>query len=77
MMAKLTGRIRCRRTWTGRMILQVEEIILKAPMGEAVECLAWRDATERDVHVGCAYQLTDPDHSKSVTQSGKDRRTEQ
>ena len=69
MKAKLTGRVRCRRTWTGRMILQVEVIVLKAPMGEAVECLAWRDATEHEVHVGCAYRLTDPDHSKIITQN--------
>lgn len=51
-MSKLTGNIRYRTTWRGKMILQVEESLSASRYpDDTYEYTAWRDATVSDMVV--------------------------
>lgn len=51
-MCKLTGKVRYRTTWRGKLILQVEESFSRSRYpDDTYEYTAWRDATVSDMVV--------------------------
>lgn len=51
-MIKLTGKVRYRTTWRGKLILQVEESLSTSRYPDDIhEYTAWRDATVSDMIV--------------------------
>lgn len=48
---KLTGEIRFRTTWTGRLVLQVQYFYLSSAYGNIASHHGWRDAKLADLKV--------------------------
>lgn len=66
-MSKLTGNIRYRTTWRGKLILQVEESLSASRYPDDIhEYTAWRDATLSDMVITTVFGVNNTELEQKV-----------